>query len=315
MGLLDALPVELRRSIAFATIQTTESDSSVVGQHKAWRRTLRTLHRLEATSKAWKELVSDSAVWFCMCNFCWPQQTRMLADAAVIESHRQFCKQKLTVFQLPPTEPFGMTDLWWTVDVSCYDPGAPGGDERERHLAEQTAHFKLLPDDGWLTIVLDEPVTMMSLADIELDENRWVQNCWVRICWSAFRRTDQKMVELLDDTPQWNCEIEIPEDTTSDADTFISVITSPAQDHNVDTYQPGGNDTIEIHADHGFTYRLAGPPEARVLQLVSLSLSYYVGWDESHPRARFRGQSKEHPRAQAGAEHEFMRFLDYQGWQ
>ena len=113
------------------------------------------------------------------------------------------------------------------------------------------------------------------------------------------------MVELLSYEPQENCGIDFPEDTSSDAECFCHSLTSPAQDHNVDTYQLGEG-VSQIHADHGFTYRFAGPPEARVLQLVSLSLSYVIGWDASHPRARFCGRDNEH---------EFMRFLDYQGWQ
>ena len=321
MRLLDALPVELRRSIVFAIIQTPGDLNQTPDAWRWWliqtpdvwrwwRRTVRTLHRLEATSKAWKELVGESAVWLAVCEFCWPQQTRMLAAAAVIESYRQFCKKKLTVFQLPPTPEFGMKDLWWTVEVSCYDVSVRGGEEIPRHLVARTAHFEALPDDGWLTFVLDEPITLFSLADAKFGDeppyHRSVFNCWLRLRWSAFRRTDQKMVELLSDTPQETCDIDIPEDTTSDAECFCSVMTSPAEDHNVDTYQLGGNDTIEMHADHGFTYRFAGPPDARVLQLVSLSLSYFVGWDASHPRARFCGRDNEH---------EFMRFLDYQGWQ
>ena len=125
MRLLDALPVELRRSIVFAIIQTP-GDLNQTRSRRWWRTRCggaQTLHRLEATSKAWKELVGESAVWLAFCEFCWPQQTRMLAAAAVIESYRQFCKKKLTVFQLPPYNAFGMKDLWWTVEVSCYDPG------------------------------------------------------------------------------------------------------------------------------------------------------------------------------------------------
>ena len=314
MGLLDALPVELRRSIVIAIIQTPE-----------WRRTVRTLHRLEATSKAWKALVGESAVWLAFCEYSWPQQTRTLVAAGAVESYRQFCKKKLTVFQLDQLRynAFGMKDLWWTVEVECSDPADDHG--VMTHLTAQTARFEALPDDGWLTFVLEEPITLISLADVELGNeppyHRTLMNCWLHLRWSAFRRTDQKMVELLSDTPQEICDIDIPEDTSSDAECFCSVMTSPAEDHNVDTYQLGGNDTIEMHADHGFTYRFAGPPDARVLQLVSLSLSYFVGWDATHPRARFAGRSNEHEdvnvnvSAQALAEWEFMKFLDYQGWQ
>ena len=88
----------------------------------------------------------------------------------------------------------------------------------------------------------------------------------------------------------------------------------PAEDHNVDTYQLGEG-VSQIHADHGFTYRLAGPPEARVLQLVSLSLSYVIGWDRQDPRGRFCGRSNVNKGVHDLAEWEFMRFLDYQGWQ
>ena len=194
-----------------------------------------------------------------------------------------------------------------------------GGEEIPRHLVARTAHFEALPDDGWLTFVLDEPITLISLADVELGNeppyHRTLMNCWLHLRWSAFRRTDQKMVELLSDTPQEICDIDIPEDTSSDAECFCSVMTSPAEDHNVDTYQLGGNDTIEMHADHGFTYRFAGPPEARVLQLVSLSLSYVIGWDSQDPRGRFCGRSNVNKGVHDLAEWEFMRFLDYQGWQ
>ena len=310
MGLLDALPIELRRSIVLAIIQTPE-----------WRRTVRTLHRLEATSKAWKALVGESAVWLAFCEYSWPQQTRALVAAGAVESYRQFCKKKLTVEQLPqlPYNAFGMKDLWWTVEVECHDPGDDNGNLK--HVTAQTARFEALPDDGWLTIVLDEPITLISLADIKLTERfRCLANYELLLSWSAFRKTDQKMVELLSDAPQEHNDVLIPEDTTSDAEGFCRAVTSPAQDHNVDTHQLG-EAVSEINAEHGFTYRLAGPPEARVLQLVSLSLSYFVGWDATHPRARFSGRSNEHEdvnvnvSAQALAEWEFMKFLDYQGWQ
>ena len=256
----------------------------------------RTLHRLEATSKAWKALVGESAVWLAVCEYCWPQQTRTLAAAGAVESYRQFCKKKLTVEQLDQLRynAFGMKDLWWTVEVECHDPGDDHGNLK--HVTAQTAHFEALPDDGWLTIVLDEPVTLIRVADIKLDEfmlrhgHRCVKNYSLLLSWSAFRKTDQKMVELLSDAPQEHNDIDSPEDTTSDAECFCRAVTSPAQDHNVDTYQLG-EAVSEINADHGFTYRFAGPPEARVLQLVSLSLSYFVGWDATHPRARFAGRS------------------------
>ena len=319
MGLLDALPIELRRSIVIAIAQTPESDSSVALRYTAWRRTVRTLHRLEATSTAWKALVGESAVWLAVCEYCWPQQTRMLAAAGAVESFRQFCKKKLTVVQLDQLRynAFGMKDLWWTVEVSCYDPR---GKDVVRDLPAQTAHFEALPDDGWLTIVLDEPITLMRVADIEFDEfmlghgHRCVKNISLHLDWSAFRKTDQKMVDLLSHAPQDNCDIEIPEDTSSDAECFCHSLASPAQDHNVDTYQLG-EAVSDIHADHGFTYRLAGPPEARVLQLVSLSLSYVIGWDRQDPRGRFCGRSNVNKAVHDLAEWEFMRFLDYQGWQ
>ena len=157
MGLLDALPVELRRSIVIAIIQTPE-----------WRRTVRTLHRLEVTSKAWKALVGESAVWLAFCEYSWPQQTRTLVAAGAVESYRQFCKKKLTVEQLPQLayNAFGMKDLWWTVEVECHDPGDDHGNLK--HVTAQTARFEALPDDGWLTIVLDEPVTLISLSLIHI---------------------------------------------------------------------------------------------------------------------------------------------------
>ena len=324
MGLLDALPIELRRSIVLAIAQTSVSDLSVVAHGEspfmAWRRTVRTMHRLEATSKAWKELVGESAVWLAICELCWPQQTRTLAAAGAVESYRQFCKKKLTVFQLDQLRynAFGMKDLWWTVEVECSDPADDRG--VMTHLTAQTARFEALPDDGWLTLVLDEPVTIMRVADIKLDEyllrhgHRCVGNCHLLLNWSAFRKTDQKMVELLSYEPQENCGIDFPEDTSSDAECFCHSLTSPAQDHNVDTHQLGEG-VSQIHADHGFTYRFAGPPEARVLQLVSLSLSYVIGWDRQDPRGRFCGRSNVNKGVHDLAEWEFMRFLDYQGWQ
>ena len=310
MGLLDSLPIELRRSIVLAIVQTPER--SPYGHEPT-----RTMHRLEATSKAWRALVGESAVWLAVCEYCWPQQTRTLVAAGAVESYRQFCKKKLTVRQLDQLRynAFGMKDLWWTVEVSCYDP-----DDVVGHLPAQTAHFEALPDDGWLTIVLDEPVTLMRVADFKLDEymlghgHRCVKNINLHLDWSAFRKTDQKMVDLLSHAPQDNCDIEIPEDTSSDAECFCHSLASPAQDHNVDTYQLG-EAVSDIHADHGFTYRLAGPPEARVLQLVSLSLSYVIGWDRQDPRGRFCGRSNVNKGVHDLAEWEFMRFLDYQGWQ
>ena len=50
--------------------------------------------------------------------------------------------------------------------VECSDPA----DDAAKHLTAQTARFEALPDDGWLTLVLDEPVTIMRVADIKLDE-------------------------------------------------------------------------------------------------------------------------------------------------
>ena len=80
-----------------------------------------------------------------------------------------------------------------------------------RHLTAQTAHFEALPDDGWLTIVLDEPITLISLADIKLTERfRCLANYELLLSWSAFRKTDQKMVELLSDAPQEHNDVRSP---------------------------------------------------------------------------------------------------------
>ena len=180
MRLLDALPIELRRSIVLAIISDIRVDAlrranpgkrhgrggAQCGPCTALRRRARRGRSWLARAPCGSPSASSAGRSRRGCSRPLPSSSRTGSSARRSSRSSSFRRR----------QPFGMKDLWWTVEVSCYDVSVRGGEEM-RHLVARTAHFEALPDDGWLTFVLDEPITLISLADVKLGNEPPYHRC------------------------------------------------------------------------------------------------------------------------------------------